>query len=311
MWMTIVLEECNLNLKCMICLTCWLLSLNTPTWIGQKIISTIDESDAFLKINLDDDYAPVIIEDSKKPIDSSDDHEVDIEYKNLTPYSPQRSSKKRWDDAMKTDLETLMNENTHLPTLIKQVFAAEQVVFDKITLKTTRATTYWEGGGCSTFRRANPSSFSGKGNSTLLGKHYNWWTTLLPSCCSQFWPASSKPHAKSPLNSSVQSPCTQCKPQLWSVISYLIKKRHSGSNAFGSPVNNDLQRSWEINQIVNDSHQAVSNAVQEAWVYLPTIKSIQVTQQFYCSKVGQHWAWESGNPSVWLGDDWQCSRNLV
>ena len=44
--------------------------------------------------------------------------------------------KKRWNDAMKTDLETLMNEKTHLPTLIKWVFAAEQVVFDKITPKT-------------------------------------------------------------------------------------------------------------------------------------------------------------------------------
>ena len=56
--------------------------------------STIDESDAFLKIDLNDDHASVIIKDSKKPIDSSDDdisfeddHEVDIEYKNLTPYS--------------------------------------------------------------------------------------------------------------------------------------------------------------------------------------------------------------------------------
>ena len=52
-----------------------------------------------MKIDLNDDHASVIIEDSKEPIDSSDDdisfkddHEVDIKYKNLTPYSPQRSS---------------------------------------------------------------------------------------------------------------------------------------------------------------------------------------------------------------------------
>ena len=61
--------------------------------------STIDESDAFLKIDLNDNHAFVIIKDSKEPINSfdddisfEDDHEVDIEYKNLTPYSPQRFS---------------------------------------------------------------------------------------------------------------------------------------------------------------------------------------------------------------------------
>ena len=59
--------------------------------------STIDESDAFLKINLNNDHTSIIIKDSKEPIDSfnddisfEDDHEVDIEYKNLTLYSPQR-----------------------------------------------------------------------------------------------------------------------------------------------------------------------------------------------------------------------------
>ena len=56
--------------------------------------SIINESHAFLKIDLDDDHALVIIKDLKKPIDSfdddisfEDDHEVDIEYKNLTLYS--------------------------------------------------------------------------------------------------------------------------------------------------------------------------------------------------------------------------------
>ena len=55
---------------------------------------TIHESDAFLKIDLDNDHTFVIIKDSKEPIDSSDDdisfeddQEVDIEYKNLIPYS--------------------------------------------------------------------------------------------------------------------------------------------------------------------------------------------------------------------------------
>ena len=42
--------------------------------------------------------------------------------------------------------------------------------------------------------------------------------------------------------------------ELWPVISYLIKKKHSGSNAFEPPANNNLQGSQEINQIVNDSH---------------------------------------------------------
>ena len=58
--------------------------------------STIDESDAFLKIDLDDDHASVIIKDSKEPIDSfdddisfEDDHEVDIECHHQKPLRSQ------------------------------------------------------------------------------------------------------------------------------------------------------------------------------------------------------------------------------
>ena len=37
---------------------------------------------------------------------------------------------------MKADLDALVNENTLLPLFLQQAFAAEQVVFDKITSKT-------------------------------------------------------------------------------------------------------------------------------------------------------------------------------
>ena len=47
-----------------------------------------------------------------------------------------QSHKRKWNDGMKADLDALANENTLLPLFLQQAFAAEQVVFDKITPKT-------------------------------------------------------------------------------------------------------------------------------------------------------------------------------
>ena len=47
-----------------------------------------------------------------------------------------QSHKRKWNDGMKADLDALANENTSLPLFLQQAFAAEQVVFDKITPKT-------------------------------------------------------------------------------------------------------------------------------------------------------------------------------
>ena len=47
-----------------------------------------------------------------------------------------QSHKRKWNDGMKADLNALVNENTLLPLFFQQAFAAEQVVFNKITPKT-------------------------------------------------------------------------------------------------------------------------------------------------------------------------------
>ena len=47
-----------------------------------------------------------------------------------------QSHKRKWNNGMKADLNALVNENTSLPLFLQQAFAAEQVVFDKITPKT-------------------------------------------------------------------------------------------------------------------------------------------------------------------------------
>ena len=44
--------------------------------------------------------------------------------------------KRKWNDRMKADLDALTNKNTSLPLFLQQAFAAEQVVFNKITSKT-------------------------------------------------------------------------------------------------------------------------------------------------------------------------------
>ena len=44
--------------------------------------------------------------------------------------------KRKWNNGMKADLDALANENTLLPLFLQQAFAAEQIVFDKITSKT-------------------------------------------------------------------------------------------------------------------------------------------------------------------------------
>ena len=47
-----------------------------------------------------------------------------------------QSHKKKWNDGIKANLDALVNENTLLPLFLQQAFAAEQVVFNKITPKT-------------------------------------------------------------------------------------------------------------------------------------------------------------------------------